>query len=145
MSVASDLHDMVRKNIHKSGQHLFGVFDPDGEQPPFVYTIGNAMHGLPELIIVGHFDANVVGHILNIVGEQMRKSGEPLPETVDIGGKLPIRVREASEAAKAEWTCQVGPYIGREDYRVQQLLLCDPEGVFPGEAGINPGYDVPLI
>ena len=141
----SELHDIVRKNIHRSGQHLVGVFDPDGKDPSFVYTIGNAQHGLPELILVGNFDANQAGHILNIVGDQMRKSGEPLGEEVSLGGRWPIRVREASPQAKEKWTVQAGQYLGREDYRVQQLLLCDPQGVFPGEDGIDPVFDVPLV
>lgn len=140
------LQPMVQRNIDTHGQHLFGVF-PTKDDPgiPFVYTIGNALKGLPELIVVGAFDAQIVGAILNHVGEDMRKSGERLPEVVDIGGKFPIRTRTASDEARALWTIQAGQYLGREDYEVQQLLLCDPEGVYPGEEGIQPGYAVPLI
>jgi len=141
-----DYYAAIRQNIEESGQHLQGVF-PTVDDPctPFIYTIGNALSDLPELIIVGNFEPRVVAMILNEVGEIMRKSGEPLPDVVDVGGTFPIHVREASDKAKSEWTIQAGQYLRREDYKVQQLLLCDPTGVYPGEPGCDPGYDVELI
>lgn len=133
-----------QSDIASHGQHLIGVF-PTKDDPctPFVYTIGNALHGLPELLVVGNFDPNVAGSILNTLGQIMRESGAPLPEEVDIGGKFPVRTRRAN--AQAEYTVQAGQFLGREDYDVQQVLLCDPQGVYPGESGIAPAYDVPLV
>lgn len=145
MITKEQLHEMVQLNIDSHGQHLVGVFDPEDGQLPFVYTIGNALKGLPELLIVGRFDARVVASILNHVADDMRAAGERLPEVVDIGGKFPIHARTAGPAAKTDWTIQAGVYLGHQDYEVQQLLLCYPEGVYPGEEGIDPGYEVPLI
>lgn len=141
-----NLRAAISAGIDSHGQHLIGVF-PTHDDPgiPFVYTIGNASIGLPELIIVGPFPAPTVGAILNLIGVKMREEGKPFSEDVDIGGKFPLKVHNASGAAKSEWTIQAGQFLGHEDYAVQQLLLCDPEGRYPGEPGIQPGYAVPLI
>lgn len=140
------LRPKVEHDIATCGQHLIGVF-PTVENPvtPFVYTIGNAEKGLPELLVLGAFDPNVVGSILNFLGDKMRAAGCPLPEFVDLGGLFPVKIRTASEAVRSEYTVQAGQYLGREDYEVQQVLLCDKSGVYPGDEGINPAYDVPLV
>ncbi|MBO9579517.1 MAG: DUF4262 domain-containing protein [Sphingobium sp.] len=142
----SPFYRRIQENIDRYGQFLMAVF-PTRDDPghPFVYTIGNALKGLPELIIVGPFDAQLAGTILNKVGEIMRAAGQALPEEVDMGGTFPIRTRIAAAAAKTEWTIQVGRYLEHDDYTVQQLLLCDPQGRYPGETSIEPSYDVPLI
>lgn len=131
----------VQEHIDKCGQHLFGV----GGNPPFIYTIGNANHGLPELLIIGPFHFNDTGLLLNMLGAKMRETGEPLSGEFSFGGQFPVKVREASEAAKSEWTIQAGQYLGHENYSVLQVLLCDKNGVYPGEPGIDADFDVPLV
>lgn len=134
----------VQQNIDQFGQHLFGVFGgPDGQR--FVYTIGNANHGLPELIALGDFQMEQAGLILNALGRKMRDAGKPLEGDVSLGGKYPVRIHPASDDVKSDFTVQAGQYLGHQNYSVLQVLFCDPNGVYPGEPGIDPEYNVPLL
>lgn len=140
---ATDFRSMLDRNIVRSGQQLISVFGA-GDEPGFSYTIGNARLGLPELLIVGNFDPRVTGEILNILGADMRGARRPLEGDLEFGAQFPARARRASAAAKSRFTIQASSYLGHDEYDVVQLLLCDPDGVYPGEPGCAPPYDVPL-
>lgn len=132
---------VVRENIEKHGQHLFGVAGCGGEG--FMYTIGNASRGLPELLLIGSFDPSVVGLALNHLGAKMREDGKPLPEgMVDIDWTFPFKVRKAGARARQEFTIQAGQYLGHEDYDVLQVMLCDKHGRYPGDEGVSKAFDV---
>lgn len=143
MSDASDFYGDIERNIARSGQHLFLIF-ADGETPAFAYSIGNALLGLPELLLVGNFSPRVAGAILNELGLKMRDARRPLEGDIDVGGQFPVRLRHASADARQRYTLQAGRYLRHEEYDVLQVLLCDPDGIYPGEPGCKPGYDVPL-
>lgn len=143
MPTFPDPMSIVRDNIDRAGQHLFAIFASDDE-PAFAYTVGNAVRGLPELLLIGNFRATVAGGILNDLGIIMRKQERPLSGDISLGGRYPARIRKASEAAKFKWTIQVGNYLGHEHYDVLQVLLGDYDGRYPGDSGCNPDFDVPL-
>lgn len=143
MSIADVLRTAVQANIDRAGQHLFAIFG-DGDAPGFIYTIGNANHALPELLLIGDFSPQSVAPILDVVGRRMRETGQFPLEELDVGATYPVRTRLAGERAKSEYTLQVGEYLGHEEYAVVQLLLADPAGRYPGEQGCDPRYDVPL-
>ena len=143
MPTFSDLMRLVQENIDRAGQHVFAIF-PSKESPAFAYTIGNANIGLPELLLIGNFAPRTSAPILNELGRKMRAAGNPLEGDVSLGGRFPVRIREASPSAKARYTIQAGHYLGHEHYDVLQLLICDLEGRYPGEPGCDPDYDVPL-
>lgn len=144
MEFDPDIYAAIERNISRSGQHLFLIF-ADGETPAFVYTIGNALRGLPELLLISNFPPRVAGGIVNDLGQRMRKAGRPLEGDIDVGGRFPVRVRSASAKARQAYTLQAGRYFRHEEYDVLQILLCDPKGVYPGEPGCEPGYDdIPL-
>ncbi|MDE8650571.1 DUF4262 domain-containing protein [Novosphingobium album (ex Liu et al. 2023)] len=138
-----DIYAAIERNIARSGQHLFLIF-ADGETPAFAYTIGNALHGLPELLLIGNYSPRVVGSILNDLGHRMREVRRPLEGEVDVGGQFPVRLRQASAEARGRYTLQAGRFLRHEEYDVLQVLLCDPMGRYPGEPGCEPGYDAPL-
>ncbi|KKW90266.1 DUF4262 domain-containing protein [Sphingobium chungbukense] len=140
----TDFYAVIEDNIRHDGQHLQAVFS-DEAGPGFVYTIGNALQGLPELLILGNFNPRAVGPILNLLGDMMRDAKTPLEGDIDFGARFPVRVRRASAAARTRYTIQVGRYLRHEEYEVLQLLLCDPAGIYPGEPGCGSGFDVPLI
>lgn len=143
MAPLPDIYAAIERNIARSGQHLFLVF-ADAASPAFVYTIGNALQGLPELLLIGNFSPQVAVSILNDLGARMREARRPLEGDIDIGGQFPVRLRRATGQARERYTLQAGRYLRHEEYDVLQLLLCDPAGLYPGEAGCAPGFDVPL-
>ena len=134
----------ISDNINMHGQHLFGIFPTeDGQEPAFFYTIGNALKGLPELLLVGNFPPNIASGILNDFGQKMREDNKPLVEgLVDIGWSFPFKVRNAGGDVRDRFTIQAGRFLDREDYDVQQIMVCDPEGKYPGDEGCDPKYDV---
>lgn len=134
---------IVRQNIERCGQHIFAVF-PDEVQPAFIYTIGNASLGLPELLVIGNFTPHRIAPILNEVGAAMRKTGQPPEGDIDLGGAFPVRARRASALAADRYTVQASEYLGSPDYDVVQLLIPDPCGRYPGEPDCERDYDVPL-
>ncbi|MDF0543821.1 DUF4262 domain-containing protein [Sphingobium sp. H39-3-25] len=143
MSDASDFYGDIARNIARSGQHLFLIF-ADGETPAFAYSIGNALHGLPELLLIGNFSPRVAGSILNELGQKMRETRRPLEGDIDVDGQFPVRLRHASAEARRRFTFQAGRYLRHDEYDVLQVLLCDPAGVYPGVPGCDPAYDMPL-
>lgn len=143
MAPGPDIYGAIERNIARSGQHLFLIF-ADGETPAFVYTIGNALHGLPELLLIGNFAPPVAASIVNDLGRRMREARRPLEGDIDVGGLFPVRLRHASPEARQRYTLQAGRHLRHEEYDVLQILLCDPDGNYPGEPGCEARYDVPL-
>lgn len=143
MDPVPDIYAAIERNIARSGQHLFLIF-ADGETPAYFYTVGNALRGLPELLLIGNIPPRVAGGIVNELGQRMRGTGRPLEGDIEVGGRFPVRLRRASAEARQAYTLQAGRYFRHEEYDVLQILLCDPGGIYPGEPGCEPGYDVPL-
>lgn len=139
-----DFNTAIARNIEQAGQHLWGIFDPDGEKPAFCYSVGNALVGLPELLLIANMPQHFQGRILNEIAEHQRQTGKPLEEgLLDIDWTFPFKIRKCTDAAKAKFTVQTGHYLGREDYDLLQVMICDPEGKYPGEEGVQPEYDYP--
>lgn len=61
---AEELMAIQRGHIEKVGFTQVGVFDPTGEAPVFIYTVGLSNMNLPELFISGRFDAQAMSHIV---------------------------------------------------------------------------------
>ena len=136
------LHPMIDENIQNAGQHLFGIFDPDGVKDAFCYTVGNALHGLPELLFIANIPQHQQAMILNAVGAHMRETGKLEEGLLDIEWTFPFKIRKCSDLAKENFTIQAGNYLGREDYEVYQVMICDPKGRYPGDEGIEPFFNV---
>ncbi len=145
------LFEGMKANISAFGQSVMGVFptvdDPDTEIG-FMYTIGNAEKHLPELLLIGNY-GNTAGHILNRLGETMRRTGVVPDGIVYPWGQVddvkPVKCIPANETAKTDYTIQAGQYLERENYKVVQVILCDKEGRFPGDPGCEPEYEVPIL
>jgi hypothetical protein len=130
--------------IARAGQAVQVVyltkFDPPGSLP-FMYTIGNHAHGLPELLIVGT-DQDVIAGILNRLGHMQRERGVPFAdeEKVSIGGKFPLRIIDAGAIGRTKYATFVGIYYDTQDYEVRQVLLPDPQGRWPDMPGCGLPY-----
>lgn len=130
-------HSKVEQIVSEHGQQVVGIMD----DPQFCYTIGNAGLGLPELLIIGNLRTDLAMTVLNILGARQRMNGVALEEGLhDIEFTYPLKLVKAPEYAKEQYTIQAGQHIGREDYEVLQVLICDEAGLFPGDEGCDPKY-----
>ena len=131
-ATADEMLDAAVRSIAELVQFVVGpVFDPDGRDPIFIYTIGNYGVGLPELIAIGISKVGVLyeaGHIQRGRGKAFEHG-----EIVSLGGRLPVKFVDATVRAKADYTHQVGNFYGTDDYQVRQLVYCDSDGRFPGD------------
>ena len=131
----------VQANIDRAGQHVFGILGGSGNS--WFYTIGNASLGLPELLLIGNFPPDLGKRILNDLGAKMREDRKPLPEgLLDIGWSFPFKIRAAGGDVRDRLTIQAGQYLGHENYAVLQVMICDKHGLYPGDAGCTPVFDV---
>lgn len=124
----------VRGDIKRCGQCV--IYVGDGPRS-FHYTVGRHARGLPELLLAAPLDPETGMRLLNTLDKTML---EPLPSDskVDLGGRYPVIVIDATAASvKDQYTCIAGAYFGHDDYAVQQILMCDRKGRFPGEAGCD--------
>lgn len=124
----------IRKVIDKHGQFVMCVYaeEGDSEDAPFVYTIGNHEHGLPELLIVG-FGENWAGMILNLLGAKQRDGGRGFEpgEFVDLGGAFPVRISEGGAIGREVYAQRVGTFYRTRDFALRQVILPDPDGRWP--------------
>lgn len=142
------LHQSIKETILEHGQQCLGVFnDPDEEGSlPFMYTIGNYLKGLPELLLVGSADP-AIQQLLNVLHKMVLERGSAFNhgELVNVGGHYPLKIVDASNAAK-DYTVQVGVHFGTDDYRVQQVIICDPVGRWPDDPEcIEPYKSMPYL
>jgi hypothetical protein len=139
-----DIRDLIREHIERYGQHVVCVQRSEGDPPdfrPFVYSIGNHEHGLPELLLVGSAD-DVFLRLVNRLGEIQRERRRAFAheERVSLGGNFPVRILDVGKAAHDEYAVQAGVYYGTEDFRVRQILLCDKEGRWPDDPNCGAPY-----
>jgi hypothetical protein len=133
----------MRDNIRRTGRTIIGVFPDEKSVDPtneaFAYTVGNALKGLPELLVVGMYGDTFT---LNKLSEMMIERGERFDDgqIVSLGGKHPVRVFDADDSVKDQYTIQASNYYGRERYDVMQVVLSDPDGKFPWQAGCAEPY-----
>jgi hypothetical protein len=142
MAYAEKRRTLIEADIKRDGRQILGV--PDGEPAPFAYTIGNELKGLPELLVVG---VSRKAGFLNLLSDMMVERGAPFAEgeIVDLGGKHPVKIINADAVAKAEYTIQASNFHGHDRYRVQQVLVPDPQGLFPDDGRCDPRYRMPVL
>ncbi len=134
----------IRELIDKHGQYVQAVsvakIDPPDAQP-FMYTIGNHEHGLPELLIVGT-DQDAFGSIMNRLGKLQRDRGRAFEheERVNLGGRVSVRILDAGEMARTRYTKLVGAFYGTEEYEVRQVLVPDTKGRWPDDPTCDKPY-----
>lgn len=127
------------KNIKKYGCQLLAIRGDNGDlvaKPPFTYTIGNQERGLPELLILGGAD-KTIGDVLMYLNTLMyeRKRAFDDGELVSLEGQYPVKIINASPKAREIHTLQATVYYKTDQYAVQQVIIPDLEGRFPGDLG----------
>jgi hypothetical protein len=138
-----ELRRRQEDEIERHGRTRVGVFSmPDAADPTnetFVYTVGNALRGLPEFLIVGMCDdQGILNHLSDMMLE--RRAAFADRELVTLApGYMPLCVVDASEDVKDKFTVQATNLLGG-DYRVQQVVLSDKAGLFPWQSGCAAPY-----
>lgn len=136
-------HKDTKAIIDSFGWKLCGVLGTD-EHFPFIYTLGNYECGLPELLMIGWRDG---GEALNLVCELMRKRNRPFRhgELIDLGAKFPLKALNGNDEAR-EYAWQVDAYYGSDKYTVQQIVIPDTAGKYPGDPRCKPPFRwVPIL
>ena len=103
----------------------------DDEYFPFIYTIGNYEWGMPELLAIDC----VNGDVLNSLCKMMRKRKAPFwdGELIKLDCcKYPVKALNTNDDA-VKYTWQVEAYYGTDAYAVQQIVIPDSFGRYPGD------------
>jgi Domain of unknown function (DUF4262) len=133
----------LQDDVERTGRTVIGVFpDADSKDPTndaFMYSVGNALKGLPELLVVGMYRD---GYAINALSEIMLERGRKFQdgEVVDLGGPCPVCVVDAAEGVKDRYTCQATGVFGEGGYAVMQVVLPDAAGKFPWDRGCAEPY-----
>lgn len=129
----ADLYAKMAANIARTGRSVLAVF-PSASSPGFVYTIGNSLKHLPELLVVCNLHPDQAIGLLNDCSEFMIERGREFADgelfrfpTMNVDMKAVHCVPSVRE----DYTFQAGQYLGHQDFRVTQILIPDAGGRFP--------------
>jgi hypothetical protein len=138
------LHDNIDDDVRRDGRSVLCIGAED-DSPPFAYTIGNALVGLPELLIIGTLEGGLLNDLSRIMLERGRAFDDG--ELVNLGGKFPVKIITADVGrAQHDYTIQAGQYLGVEDYPVLQVLVPDRNGRYPDDAECQRPYaNMPVL
>jgi hypothetical protein len=131
-------YEDIDNDIRRDGRSVLCIRGEE-DSLPFAYTIGNALKGLPELLMVG----TSKGGLLNDLSQKMIDRGRGFDdgEIVSLGGKFPVKIITANDGrAQREFTIQAGQYLDRQDYVVQQVLVPDRSGRYPDDPQCQPPF-----
>jgi Domain of unknown function (DUF4262) len=133
----SDL--IVVEHIRKFGCHVVNVFDPDGLQPHFSYSIGiQETLSVPEVIVVGlrpEMSQWMVNEYNRRVG-----TGEHFQRGVLYSGFLEgfeVYVEPTRRKLVAEYTFGCDRYYDNRPYEVVQIVWPSTAGVWPWRKRAN--------
>lgn len=130
----ADFRADIERKIAQYGRTIIGVFPDHKTSDPneaFVYSIGNALKGYPELLLIGFAQEH---RLLNVLSDRMLQRGHRFHdgELIDLGGIVPLCVVAASEQVKQLFTIQASAYYAPElAYEVMQVVVPDKHGKFP--------------
>ena len=144
----SEIERKIVANVDMHGCHLNGVFDPDGEGPSFVYSIGftktlekTGKPGYPEVIIFG-LPGDFCGPAINQL-LAMCAAGQSLSEGEHLEGFFGdydgvVRMVHPSQIDEdyfnsAMWFHRT--QMDRELTNVAMLVWPDASGIYPWEDG----------
>lgn len=115
-----------------------GIFDPDGVDHPFVYTVGLHVRGWPELLLIGaHPDT--AAFVMNALADRR----DPPTGRVQLeGAEVAFEVRPVDPAEARRDYARHAP----DGAAISQIVIPDPEGHFPWEVGCaEPFRSLPVL
>lgn len=128
----------IWSDIDKHGISIISTATIDNR--PFTYTIGHCLKGWPELIVFGldPVDAQMMFNELHRIWEERGYPAQPETEYKFEGAKCPFYFVEV-DPEKNDHTHCVG-LITRNEYRVLQIIVPDPEGRYPWNSECDPRF-----
>jgi hypothetical protein len=145
-------HEWIKKQIRRHGVAVISVRPDPGAAPDamcFHYTVGLHGDGLPELLLIGGEDLSRALEVLADLAEVMRERPARFAdgELVSLGGKYPVKVINVGHAnldeawtVRMRYTCAVQYFYGTIEYDVQQMLVSDLRGRYPGNPACAEPY-----
>lgn len=125
----------VARNVADHGQHIVGVLS-DGQAPHFTYTVGLFPVLGFELVVFG-LSHEVAQVVLNDIGTRAR-AGEAMGLNVPDERFFNLPVKLIACGPKAQEVNGVAcRFYARDEVPMVQIVLCDPSGLFPGDAGFD--------
>lgn len=115
---------------------------------PYAYTIGNALHGGPELLLIGSADPGVrdlLHHVSRMLPREPRSGYTFKPQAK---GSVILKVVDANvgKASEVLHTLRIAEYHLATPFKLMQVLLPDPNGLYPGDPRCAEPYRrVPVI
>ncbi len=136
----------IQETIQRHDRQVLAI-GPEDKLPPFFYTIGNHVKALPELLLIGPWVPQQGQATLNILSDKMIEQGHGFAngELVNIGGEHSLQLWDTTVIAKLQYTLQCTEYFGDQDYLVQQVVMPDPKGRYPGDKRLHKRYRVPVL
>lgn len=141
--------DRYRAMIKSSGYALVTVEDDDNDLP-FHYTVGLTNGALPELLMVGKFQKEMVEHLLNSVATVLIGRGalnqlanynqirlnDLISDVDDNPISIRLQVIDKDEAERL-YVIQAEPILHEHLVGVVQILTPDNWGRYPDDTGYN--------
>lgn len=128
----------VTRDIRRHGCHITAVFDPEGQDPSFAYSVGiMADTGAPEAIVIGP-DPRAAGCLIQLYNWRVH-AGEQFQRGTRYPGFLedhPVYIEPAKPERVAEYTLGCGTYYRDRPYAVVQIIWPTRGGLWPWSAGI---------
>jgi Domain of unknown function (DUF4262) len=129
--------DLVRL-IDEHGWACMGVFDPDGDRMPFMYTVGLTKADRPELLLIGPLAAEPMQAILNDLGRQIFDQNARFTHgqvLTDVLEDYPLMIVDLPEQDAGWPLAAANTLYGEGDVAVQQVVWPDKGGLFPWQDG----------
>lgn len=140
-------HDFRAYVDAERAEHLRAVFIVE-DAMPYAYTIGNAIHGGPELLLIGSADAGVrdlLHHVSRMIPRDPR-SGYMFKPQAKGSTRLKLVDANVAKASEVLHTLRIGEYHLATPFRLMQVLLPDPNGLYPDDPRCAEPYRrVPVI
>lgn len=148
-----------RAQIEEQGFTIIPIFDPSGEKPNFAYTVGLTHKGLPELIVGGQLDLQLLAQILHHMAHLSIEEGHALrvlPHVFDLtaepeeGTKITtnhgLRVVDVDPVyAQDRYLIQAAPILKEMVPRVSWVQISDGKGLYFGQEGFTDILNQPDI
>ena len=126
----------ILAHIDEYGCSVTSVFDPDGNEPPFSYSIGiTKSSGAPELIVVG-LDSKISHWLINEYNRRVKAGERFLPGVLYPGFLDGFAVQFGSVALKYkdEFMCSATWLHGGPHFEALQLIWPSTSGTWPWDA-----------
>ncbi|MBH9554051.1 DUF4262 domain-containing protein [Inhella gelatinilytica] len=126
----------IHTHIEKCGCSVTSVFDPDGDEPPFSYSIGIAQSSqAPELIVVG-LKPEISHWLVNEYNRRVRAGERFSPGVLyaDFLEGFEVQFGLVDRQHRAEYMRSASWLYGGPDFEALQMLWPSTSGVWPWDS-----------